>query len=104
MWMLRLRRFLKTVGKEGLVLAWAVRHPATPVPLRLAAIALFAYAISPVDLVPDVPLLGWLDDAAILMLGIPFLLKRLPPAVLDEGRRTVERWFARFGARRPGPV
>jgi uncharacterized membrane protein YkvA (DUF1232 family) len=101
MWMLRLRRFLKAVGKEGLILAWAIRHPATPAVVRLGALALFAYAISPVDLVPDVPGLGWLDDAAVLMVGIPFLLKRLPPTVLAEGRAAVERLLGRFSRRGP---
>lgn len=99
MWMLRLRRFLKAIGKEGLILAWAIRHPATPAAVRLGALALFAYAISPIDFVPDVPGLGWLDDAAILMLGIPFLLKRLPPTVVAEGQAAVERMLGRFTGR-----
>jgi uncharacterized membrane protein YkvA (DUF1232 family) len=103
MWLFRLRRFLRSIGREGLMLVWSLRHPATPLGIRLATLALFAYAISPVDLIPDVPGLGWLDDAAILMIGIPFLLKRLPVAVRDDAGAAIGRLLARFGVRGSTP-
>jgi len=81
MWILKLRRLAKTIGREALILAFAVRDPATPLPLKLAAIAALAYVISPVDLVPDLPLIGWVDDLLVATIGVPFLLRRLPPAV-----------------------
>lgn len=99
MWMLRLRKFLKTAGKEALMLAWAFRHPATPGFVKLGTLLLAVYAISPVDLVPDLPFLGWVDDAAILMLAIPFLLKRVPAAVRQQALEAAERLIARFGGR-----
>lgn len=100
MWLFRMRKFLKTAGKESLMLAWAVKHPNTPVALRLASLALLLYVLSPVDLVPDLPGLGWIDDAAILMFGIPFLVNRLPPQVKAEAEQVVARVLARFGAGR----
>jgi uncharacterized membrane protein YkvA (DUF1232 family) len=94
MWPVRAWTFLKT---DGLVLLHALRDAETPLPLKAAILALAAYAISPIDLLPDVALLfGWADDLALLMIGIPFLVKRLPAAV----RARAERAAGRFGARR----
>jgi uncharacterized membrane protein YkvA (DUF1232 family) len=97
MWWLRARRYLKATGRQALMLAWACRQPATPMLVKLGALALLLYAISPIDLIPDVPIIGWIDDAAILMLGIPFLLKRVPARVRDESVERVERALSRFG-------
>ena len=97
MWPVRAWTFMKTVGRDGLVLLHALRDAETPLPLKAAILALAAYAISPIDLLPDVALLfGWADDLALLMIGIPFLVKRLPAAV----RARAERAAGRFGARR----
>ena len=97
MWLLRLRKLLKSVGREGLILLYAMRHPATTPALKWAAIALFAYVLSPVDLLPDLmPILGWADDAAILLFGIPFLLKKLPAQVLSDATAAAERFLGRF--------
>ncbi len=104
MWLLRLRTFLKTAGKEALILLWAFRHPATPGFVKLGTILLALYAISPIDLVPDFPIIGWLDDAAILMLGIPYLIKRLPEPVRQQAMAAAERTLARFGVKRSNSV
>ena len=97
MWLLRLRKLLKSVGREGLILLYAIRHPLTTPALKWAAIALFLYVLSPIDLLPDVmPLLGWADDAAILLLGIPFLLKKLPVNVLSDATIAAERFLSKF--------
>jgi uncharacterized membrane protein YkvA (DUF1232 family) len=97
MWPLRLWRFVKTVGRDGLVLLHALRDPGTPLPLKAAILALAAYLVSPIDLLPDFALLfGWADDLALLMVAVPFLVNRLPAAV----RARAERAAGRFGPRR----
>lgn len=96
MWTVRLWRFVRTVGRDGLVLLHALRDAQTPLPLKAAIVALAAYLISPIDLLPDFALLfGWADDLALLMVAVPFLVKRLPAAV----RARAERAAGRFGAR-----
>jgi uncharacterized membrane protein YkvA (DUF1232 family) len=72
--------------------AWyAWRHPELPLAGRLMLIGMAIYVISPIDLVPDVlPVLGWLDDLALLTLILPLLLKLLPEEVLIEARRQSE--------------
>ncbi len=97
MWLLRLRKLLKSAGREGLILFYAIRHPMINPSLRLAAIAMFLYVLSPIDLIPDVaPILGWADDAAVLLLGIPFLLKKLPTSILGEATASAERLLSKF--------
>lgn len=98
MWMMRLRRFVRVISKGGWMLLWALRHPRTPWSVRVGTLLLAAYVISPVDLIPDLPLIGWFDDATLLMLAIPFLLDRLPAAVRADaqaaaGRSRFRRWF-----------
>ncbi|MBR2170963.1 YkvA family protein [Sphingopyxis sp.] len=60
--------------------AWlAARDPRVPWLARLLAIAVAAYALSPIDLVPDfIPVLGWLDDLLIVPLGL-WVVRRLIP-------------------------
>jgi uncharacterized membrane protein YkvA (DUF1232 family) len=69
----------------------AARHPATPWHAKALALAVAAYALSPIDLIPDViPVLGWLDDLVIVPLGILLVARLVPPAVLAECRAAAE--------------
>lgn len=63
--------------------AWlAARDPRVPWYARLLAVMVAAYALSPIDLIPDfIPVLGWLDDLVIVPLGL-ILVRRLIPAAL----------------------
>ena len=64
-------------------LLWrALRHPQAPGWLKPAALALVAYLIWPVDLIPDfIPIVGLMDDIVLIPLAIRFLLDRLPGAL-----------------------
>ena len=82
-------RGLKT---EVAALLLAVRHPAVPWYAKLLAAAVVAYALSPVDLIPDfIPVLGYLDDLLLLPLGILLVRRLIPPAVLAECRERALR-------------
>jgi uncharacterized membrane protein YkvA (DUF1232 family) len=74
--------------KREVVALWLVaRHPGTPWYVKLLALAVTAYALSPIDLIPDfVPVLGYLDDLVIVPLGAALVLRLTPPAVLAECR------------------
>lgn len=63
--------------------AWlAARDPRVPMLARFLAIAVAAYALSPIDLIPDfIPVLGWLDDLIIVPLGL-WAVRRLIPGPL----------------------
>lgn len=58
---------------------------------RLFAVAILAYALSPIDLIPDfIPILGYLDDLVLVPLGVVLLVKMVPPDLLNEYRRKAE--------------
>jgi uncharacterized membrane protein YkvA (DUF1232 family) len=77
---------------------WLVaRDPRTPWAARLLCLLIAAYALSPIDLIPDfIPVLGLLDDALLIPAGI-WLVGRLLPAGLMEEHRAA----ARAAANRP---
>ena len=65
----------------------AARDPRTPWHVRLVALLIAAYALSPIDLIPDfIPVLGLLDDALIIPAGIWLVGRLLPPGLIDEHR------------------
>jgi uncharacterized membrane protein YkvA (DUF1232 family) len=65
----------------------AARDPRTPWYARAFGLLVAAYALSPIDLIPDfIPVLGLLDDAIIVPAGIWLFLKMLPPGLFDEHR------------------
>ena len=60
----------------------ALRHPASPAWLKWGTALIVLYVLSPIDLIPDaIPVIGWMDDLAIVTFGIRWLLSRLPPEV-----------------------
>lgn len=60
-------------------------------PVRLFGMALAAYALSPIDLIPDfIPILGLLDDAVILPLGVWLFVRMVPPEIFARHRAEAE--------------
>ncbi|MBJ7500725.1 MAG: DUF1232 domain-containing protein [Sphingopyxis sp.] len=72
--------------------AWlAARDPRVPMLARILAIAVAAYALSPIDLIPDfIPVLGWLDDLVIVPLGLLAVRRLIPAALWAELHTTAE--------------
>ncbi len=75
-------------ARDGVtVLLAALAHPRTPWTAKAMALVVVAYAVSPVDLIPDpIPVLGLLDDALLVPLGIWLTLRLVPNDVLAECR------------------
>lgn len=89
-WIDELRKRARALKAETLVLYLAARHPRTPWYAKLLVAAIVAYALSPIDLIPDfVPVLGYLDDLVLLPLGIAWAIRLVPPAVMTECRMRV---------------
>jgi uncharacterized membrane protein YkvA (DUF1232 family) len=83
----RLRRFARHLKAELLALSLATRDPRTPWPARALALLVLAYALSPIDLIPDfIPLLGQLDDLLLVPAGLWLVLRLIPPPVLADAR------------------
>src|SRR5262249_57529451 len=79
----RLKARARGLKRDTLALYLAARDPRTPWYAKLLAAAVVAYALSPLDLIPDfIPVLGYLDDLIIVPLGIPTVLRMVPAEVL----------------------
>src|SRR5215813_14226699 len=82
-----LRRTARELKQDTLALYLAVRDPRTPWYAKAVAAAVVAYALSPIDLIPDfIPVLGYLDDLIVVPLGIALCLKLVPPHVIADCR------------------
>lgn len=65
----------------------AARDPRVPWLAKILAVAVTAYALSPIDLIPDfVPVLGYLDDLLIVPFGIWLVVRLIPGEVMAEYR------------------
>jgi uncharacterized membrane protein YkvA (DUF1232 family) len=83
----RLKTWARTLKRDGLAVYFAARHPDTPRAVRLLALAVAAYALSPIDLIPDfIPVLGYLDDLVIVPLGVMLVIRLTPPHVMANAR------------------
>ena len=72
---------------ETFTLYLAARDRRTPWYAKLLVAGIVAYALSPIDLIPDfVPILGYLDDLILIPIGIAFAIKLIPDSVLGECR------------------
>ncbi|MBS0437680.1 MAG: DUF1232 domain-containing protein [Proteobacteria bacterium] len=75
-----------------LIALWKLfKHPQTPRAAKLVAFAVIAYAVSPIDLIPDfIPVLGQLDDLILLPLGVTLAVKLTPPHLWEACLREAE--------------
>lgn len=73
--------------REIFALYLAARDPRTPWYAKVFIVCVVAYALSPIDLIPDpIPILGYLDDLLLLPLGVYVALKMIPREVLTDCR------------------
>lgn len=84
----RLRRAAVRTKREVVALGHAYRDPRTPAAARIVLLLVVAYALSPIDLIPDpIPLLGQLDDLILVPLGVALAIRLVPPEVMRDARR-----------------
>ena len=79
--------------KRDAVAVWiAARYPRVPWYVKVLAGAVAAYALSPIDLIPDfIPVLGYLDDAIIVPVGLLLTVRLIPNGLMDEFRAQAAR-------------
>ncbi|GAB4576498.1 MAG: YkvA family protein [Roseibium sp.] len=82
-----LKRWAQGVRRDAIALYLAVRDPRTPWYAKAIAAVVVAYALSPIDLVPDfIPILGYLDDILIVPAGLWIAIRLVPAHVIHECR------------------
>jgi len=91
-WMQQLKQRAKELENQTYSLYLACRHPQTPWHAKAIAACVVAYALSPIDLIPDfIPVLGHLDDLIIVPLGIALVIRLVPRPVMAECRAEAAR-------------
>ncbi len=83
----RWRQAARHLRHEVRALTIAAQDPRTPRRAKVLAVCIVAYALSPIDLIPDViPVLGYVDDLILLPLAVWVALRMIPPQVMDDAR------------------
>jgi uncharacterized membrane protein YkvA (DUF1232 family) len=83
----KLKARASEIKGEVWALFLAARHPHTPWYAKLLVVAIVAYALSPIDLIPDfIPVLGFLDEIVLLPFAIVLAVKMVPAGVMAECR------------------
>ena len=99
----QIKQWAKTLKKDIVVVWLVAKDERTPVWIKILALITAAYALSPIDLIPDFsPVLGYLDDIIIVPLGLLLVIKLTPKEIIDDCRmrtsllaeRPVNRWAA----------
>lgn len=96
----RLRAWARTIKRDGVALWFACRHPDTPWYVKALCAFVVAYALSPIDLVPDfIPVLGYVDDVLLLPALIWLAVRWMPAGVIASSREQAAAWMAASGAK-----
>ncbi len=83
-----LREWARGLKRDIVALWLAARDPRVPWPIKALAAAVAAYALSPIDLIPDfIPVLGLLDDLLLVPAGIWVVVRLIPSPVMEDLRR-----------------
>lgn len=98
----RIKAWAGRVNQDGYAIYLASRDRRVPWYVKVLAVAIAAYALSPVDLIPDfIPVIGYLDDLIILPLGILLVVSLIPDVIMAEYRakaaEAVQRPASRAG-------
>lgn len=95
-----LKSWARRIKRDGVTLWFAGKHRLAPWYAKALGVFVVAYALSPIDLIPDfIPVLGYLDDVLLLPGLIWLAIKLLPPDVLAECRGQADGWMRDQGAK-----
>jgi len=82
----------KQLKQHTLTVYFTARDPRTPLLVRALAVFVAAYALSPIDLIPDfIPVIGYLDDLLLVPLGLALVVRLTPPEVLVSARAQAQQ-------------
>lgn len=92
----RLKLWARSIKRDVHALYLASRDPRVPWYAKALGAAVAAYALSPIDLIPDfIPVLGYLDDLIIVPVGIFLVVRLVPPEIMAQHRAAAAAAAAR---------
>lgn len=90
------KSWARGIKRDVVAVYFAARDPNAPLLARILAGLVAAYALSPIDLIPDfIPVLGYLDDLLIVPLGLLLVIRLMPDEVLINARSKADTLLAR---------
>ncbi len=90
----KLKNWAQLLKQDILMLWFATKNPNTPWAPKAICIFIVAYALSPIDLIPDfIPILGFVDDLLLLPLLIWAATRLMPNFILQESRIQADQWL-----------
>jgi uncharacterized membrane protein YkvA (DUF1232 family) len=82
----------KRLKQHTLTVYFVARDPRTPFFVRALAVFVAAYALSPIDLIPDfIPVIGYLDDLLLVPLSLVLVVRLTPPEVLESAQAQAQQ-------------
>jgi uncharacterized membrane protein YkvA (DUF1232 family) len=94
----RIKTWARRIKRDAVTLWFAYGDPRTPLAVKALCAFVVAYALSPIDLIPDfIPVLGYVDDALLLPALIWLAVRLLPPVVIEDSRVKADDWMVRHG-------
>ena len=100
----RLKTWAASLKREMVALWFAYRDPRTPWFPKVFTLLIVAYALSPIDLIPDfIPVLGYLDELILLPIALWLVIRMIPQPIMADARRMADEWIA-SGQRIPRSV
>lgn len=91
----KLRNWAEQLKQDTLALWFVIRDGRTPHWIRALGVIIVAYALSPIDLIPDfIPVFGYLDELILLPAGLWLMIRFTPPTILAECRTRATEWLA----------
>ena len=95
-----LKEWVNRLKRDTVALWFACRDRRTPWGVRIFGFLIVAYALSPIDLIPDfIPVVGYLDELILIPAGLWVLLRLIPEQILSECRCKAGEWLASGSAR-----
>lgn len=93
-----LKAWAKRIKRDGVTLWFARQHSETPWYAKALVVFVVAYALSPIDLIPDfIPVLGYVDDVLLLPALIWLAVRMIPESTLANCRFQADEWMQSEG-------
>ena len=90
----KLKNWAQLLKQDILMLWFATKNPKVPLAPKVICIFIVAYALSPIDLVPDfIPILGFVDDLLLLPILIWLAVRLIPNVIIQESRIQADQWL-----------
>ena len=90
----KLKNWAQVLKQDVLMLWFANKNPNTPWASKAICIFIVAYALSPINLIPDfITVLGFIDDLLLLPILIWVAIELIPNAILEKSRIRADQWL-----------